>query len=69
MSKMNELSIDHEAYAAYVESENMVLRREGAEEMRIEITRALQAQKNRAVTKEERFGIEVALIVVAQATI
>lgn len=66
---MNELSIDHDAYEAYVESEAMELRREGAEEMRIEITRALEAQVRKAMTSQEKFGLNVALVVVAQANI
>jgi hypothetical protein len=69
MSKMNEQSIDFESYEAFVEDEKNTLRKEGAEEMRIEITRELKNQLRKAVTSQEKFGLQVALVVVAQATI
>lgn len=69
MSKMNELSIDHDAYEAYVESERMDLRREGAEEMRIEIVRELDAQIRKAWTKDAKIALEAAKIIVERATI
>jgi len=69
MSKMNELSIDHEAYERYVESMNMELRREGAEELRVEILRALDVEARKAWTQQEKFAYNVAKIVIEQATI
>lgn len=69
MSKMNELSIDHDAYEAYVESERMDLRREGAEEMRIEILRAIDAEMVKVWDKQQKFGLQVAKVLVEQAFI
>lgn len=69
MSKMNELSIDHDAYEQYVESANMELRREGAEELRVEILRALDVESRKSWTQQEKFAYNVAKIVVEQATI
>lgn len=39
MSKMNELTIDHDAYAEFVESQNNEYRKEGAKELLIELVR------------------------------
>lgn len=39
MSKMNELSIDHDSYEQYIEEGNTELRREGAKELLIELVR------------------------------
>lgn len=69
MSKMNELSIDHDAYEAYVESERMDLRREGAEELRIEVLRELDQQVRKAWTQDAKLAFEAAKIVVERATI
>lgn len=69
MSKMNELSIDHDAYEAYVESERMELRREGAEELRIELLRELDVQVRKAWTQDAKLAFEAAKIVVERATI
>ena len=69
MSKMNELSIDHDAYEQYVEAGNNELRREGAEELRIEILRALDVEERKAWTSQERFAYNVAKIIVEQASI
>ena len=69
MSKMNELSIDHDAYEAYVESERMDLRREGAEELRIEVLRELDVQVRKAWTQDAKLAFEAAKIVVERATI
>lgn len=69
MSKMNELSIDHEAYEQYVESANMELRREGAEELRIEILRALDVEARKGWTQQEKFAYNVAKVIVEQASI
>lgn len=69
MSKMNELSIDHDAYEAYVESERMDLRREGAEELRSDILRELDVQVRKAWTQDAKLAFEAAKIVVERATI
>jgi hypothetical protein len=69
MSKMNELSIDHDAYEAYVESERMELRREGAEEMRIELLRSIDAEMLKVWDKQQKFGLQVAKVLVEQASI
>ena len=39
MSKMNELSIDHDSYELYIEEGNTELRKEGARELLIELER------------------------------
>lgn len=69
MSKMNELSIDHDAYEAYVESERMNLRREGAEEMRIEILRELDVQIRKAWTNDGKLAFQAAKIIVERASV
>jgi len=42
MSKMSELSVNHEAYEQYEESMRQELREEGAEELRIELLRRFE---------------------------
>lgn len=69
MSKMSELSLDYDAYEAYVESERMDLRLEGAEELRIEVLRELDQQINKASTQETKLALETAKLVVERATI
>jgi hypothetical protein len=66
---MNELSIDHEAYERFLESENNVLRKEGAEELRIEILRALDAQITKVSTEDTKLGLRLAMVVAEQASI
>jgi hypothetical protein len=71
MSKTKEwlMSTIEQDYEKFVEEEKNVLRKEGAEEMRIEITRELKNQMHKAVTSQEKFGLQVALVVVTQASI
>jgi hypothetical protein len=69
MSKMNELSIDYDAYEDYVESERMELRLEGAEEMRKEIIRALEQRIAKAWTSDEKLALQTAVVIAEQATI
>lgn len=69
MSKMNELSIDHDAYEAYVESERMELRLEGAEELRIDIIRELDTQILKAWTNDAKLALQAAKIIVERASI
>jgi len=63
------MSTIEQDYEKFVEEEKNVLRKEGAEEMRIEITRELKNQMHKAVTSQEKFGLQVALVVVTQASI
>lgn len=69
MSKMNELYLaeQEEYYDQMIEDQREELRKEGAEELRIEITRMLDAVLKRAWTKEVEQGIRTALVIVEQA--
>jgi hypothetical protein len=71
MSKMNELSIEQqeEDYAAYVESLNQDLRKEGAEELRAGILRELQLSLSMASDTGVKYGLTVAINYVMQANI
>lgn len=71
MSKMNELSIAEQesAYEEYVEEQRQELRREGAEEMRIEILRAINEERRRMWDKQQQFGLDVAKVIVEGASI
>lgn len=71
MSKMKELYMEQveEDYAAYVESLNQDLRKEGAEELRNEILRNIQNSINFATDDGVRYGLTVALNYVLQASI
>lgn len=69
MSKMNELSIaeQEEAYEQMIEYEREEFRKEGAEELRIEILRELEAVSKRAWTKEVQQGINTAIVIAEKA--
>lgn len=69
MSKLEQTSAEYDAYEAYVESERMDLRREGAEEMRIEIIRAIDAEMLKVWDSQQKFGLQVAKVLVEQAFI
>ena len=70
MSKMNELSIDHEAYEQYVESLNQDLRREGAEELRKEILRLIEHQRSSVTANPSvELGLALATDLVNRASI
>ena len=71
MSKMNELSIDEQEtlYEQYLEDQNNVFRREGAEELRADILRQLGELERRAWTSEIQQGIRTAIVVVESASI
>lgn len=71
MSKMNELSIDEQEtlYEQYLEDQNNALRREGAEELRVDILRQLGELERRAWTREIQQGIRTAIVVVESASI
>lgn len=72
MSSMKELWEEQRHEAAideYIESEKQDLRKEGAEEMRIEILRALQEYVGRAWTPEIKHGLQTAIVIVEQANI
>jgi hypothetical protein len=71
MSKMNELSISdmEDRYAEHVEEQRQELRKEGAEELRQDILRELEALKIKAWTSQEKIAYEAAIIVVGRATI
>ena len=66
---MNELSLAEQEtlYDEYLESQREELRKEGAEELRLEILRELKHQSSRAVVSGVKIGIETALVVVEQA--
>lgn len=70
MGKMNELSLaeQEDAYEAYIESQREDLRNEGAEELRLDILRELKNQSLRAVDKQQKWGLETAIVVVERAT-
>lgn len=69
MGKMNELSLAEQEtlYDEYLESQREELRKEGAEELRIEILRELKNQSSRAAVSGVKIGIETAIVVVEQA--
>lgn len=71
MSKMNELSIEQQeaSYEMFIESQRDELRSEGAEEMRIEILRAIDAEMLKVWDKQQKFGLQVAKVLVEQAAI
>lgn len=71
MSKMNELSIEQQeaSYELFIEAQRDELRREGAEEMRIEIVRELDVQIRKAWTKDAKLALEAAKIIVERATV
>ena len=70
MSKSKELYMEQvEAdYAAYIESQNQDLRREGAEELRKDILRSLESAKAFA-SKEMLFAFDKAIAYVKRASI
>lgn len=70
MSKMNELSIaeQEEQYEAYLEFQRNELRAEGAEELRLEILRQLDALERRAWTPDIRHGLRTAIVVAESAS-
>jgi hypothetical protein len=64
----NELTDREEAlYEEYVESQREELRKEGAEELRIEILRLIRQEVARSTTSNMKFGLLVAETVVEQA--
>lgn len=71
MSKMKELYMEQvEAdYALYVESQNQELRKEGAEELRIEIMRKIEASMKFGTDDSVNYGLTIALNHVIQASI
>lgn len=71
MSKMNELSLEAQeaSYEMFIESQRDELRSEGAEEMRIEILRAIDAEMLKVWDKQQKFGLQVAKVLVEQASI
>jgi hypothetical protein len=71
MSKMNELSISdmEDSYAEHVEEQRQELRKEGAEELRQDILRELNALKTKSWTSQEKIAYEAAIIVVGRANI
>lgn len=71
MSKMNELSLEQQeaSYELFIEAQRNELRQEGAEEMRIEIIRALDAESKRTASKDVAFGLKTAIVVAEQASI
>lgn len=71
MSKMSQEYDDaqHEAYSEYVEAQRQELRKEGAEEMRKEILRLIDAEFIRAWTAETRHGMMTAKVLAERANI
>lgn len=71
MSKMNELSLEQQeaSYEMFIESQRDDLRSEGAEEMRIEILRAIDAEMLKVWDSQQKFGLQVAKVLVEQAAI
>ena len=71
MSKMNELSLEQQeaSYELFIEAQRDELRSEGAEEMRIEILRAIDAEMIKVWDKQQKFGLQVAKVLVEQAAI
>ena len=71
MSKMNQLSIEEQeaAYDSYVEEQRQELRKEGAEELRKDILRQIDEEMRRLWDPQQKFGMQVAKIVVERAFI
>lgn len=69
MSKLEQTLPDYDAYEAFVESERMELRREGAAELQVEIQRVLDTYIAKAWTSQEKAALQTAKVIVDQATI
>lgn len=67
---MNQLSLAEEeaVYELYLEDQREALRKEGAEELRIEILRKLREQHKRVWSKPLQIGIETAILITERAT-
>jgi hypothetical protein len=61
--------IHEEAYSQYMEAQRQELRLEGAEEMRKEILRLIDAEFIKAWTAETRHGMMTAKVLAERATI
>lgn len=71
MSKMNELSLEEQyaAYEQYIEEQRQELRREGAEELRAEILREIEAQLPKMWDPNGKHGLNTAKVIVTRAQI
>lgn len=71
MSKMNELSLQEQeaAWDEYVESQRQELRKEGAEELRQDILREIDHEIRRLWDPQQKFGMQVAKVIIERASI
>lgn len=71
MSKMNMLSIEEQeqAYDEYLEFQRQELRKEGAEELRKAILADIEYEMRRLWDPQQKFGMQVAKVVIESANI
>jgi hypothetical protein len=69
MGMMKNIALEQQEalYEEFLESQREDLRKEGAEELRIEILRVLQQESKKTWSKQIQLGIETAIVVVEQA--
>lgn len=56
-------------YDLYVESQKQELRKEGAEELRIDILRQIESEMYRLWDPQSKFGMQVAKVIIERASI